>query len=145
MGRDRTQLHLLRLFRQLRVHAYAPLRVVVQAWSMCAWFLDHSYTLSPEKVQIPQGNCKAQETSTHWAAQVRRKEHRLKGHVPAGLHNPPPFRHAGGLPALQKSSVSLPCSCRPLRRPSLAIITFRLRYVWQLKPQSLSRFWPCCS
>ncbi len=43
-------------------------------------------------------------------------------------HPPPPFRDAGGIPALQKSSVSLPRSCRPLHRPSLVMMTFRLRY-----------------
>jgi hypothetical protein len=43
----------------------------------------------------------------------------------------PPFRYVGGIRALQKSSesVSLPRSCRPLHRSSLAMMTFRLRYV----------------
>jgi hypothetical protein len=35
---------------------------------------------------------------------------------------PPPFRPAGGIPALQMSSVSLPRSCCPLHRPSLAMM-----------------------
>jgi hypothetical protein len=42
---------------------------------------------------------------------------------------PPPFRHAGGIQALQKRSASLPRSCRPLHCLNLAMMTFGLRYV----------------
>jgi hypothetical protein len=42
---------------------------------------------------------------------------------------PHPFRPAGWIPALLLSSVFLPRSCRPLRPPSMTMMTFRLRHV----------------
>jgi hypothetical protein len=90
MGRDCTELLLPRLFRQLRVQRYAPLRVFVQAGRTRAGVLCRSYTLSPEKVQVHEGYYRAQETSTRREVQVRRDDHRLKSHVPEGLHNPLP-------------------------------------------------------
>jgi hypothetical protein len=41
----------------------------------------------------------------------------------------PPFRPAGWIPALLLSFVFLPRSCRQLLRPSLTMMTSRLRYV----------------